>query len=191
MNRFEPVVDKNPHELEGLLRQGRRVDPEALEGWLWHGLSLGLAPPLFALFGRFGKTFHRETSQLPGRDPASVGGLRGWNVRMRQKGVEGWVPLTFRGRTVTYGFYDVLPEPRGQLSQTYPEAFLIDYGRAGNRAWDPLGRVRDWVVGVEDDLLLGRMYLSLGGRNVPTPSYFALARGERLTEIAVPPAFRG
>ncbi len=191
MNRFDEVAKLPAAELENILKEGTKTDEGKLEGWLWHGLSLAMAPPLFAIFGRFGKAFHRDVSPLPGRDPERVGMLRGWNVRMSQKGATGWNPLEFRGKTVTYGHYDVITSPDGQLAKTYPNAFLIDYGKAGNRPWDPLGRVRDWVVAVDDDVLVGRMYLSLGGRSVPTPSYFALARGARLTDIAVPPAFRG
>jgi hypothetical protein len=177
MHRFEPVAKLPQSELEAILKDGRRVPDDLLEGHLWHGLSLVMPQPLFSLFGRFGKTFHRDD-----------GRLRGWNVRMRQG--DGWTPFTFRNKAVTYGFYDVESSPEGKLASAYPNAFLIDYGKAGNRAWDPLGRVRDWVVGVHDDLLVGRMYLAFGGRSVPTPSYFALARGERLAEIATPPNLR-
>ncbi|HRE92247.1 MAG TPA: hypothetical protein PK095_24235 [Myxococcota bacterium] len=182
MHRFDPVAKLSPNELEGTLKEGRRASADQLAGHLWHGLSLVMPQPLFMLFGRFGKAFHLDDQG---------GRLRGWNVRMRQS--EGWTPFTFRNKQVTYGFYDVELNPAShKLAATYPNAFLIDYGKAGNRAWDPLGRVRDWVVAVNDDLLLGRMYLALGGRSVATPSYFALARGEALaaSEIATPPASR-
>lgn len=186
MQRFESVAKRPASELEQLLREGRRATAEQLEGFTWHGLALAMPQPLFSLFGRFGKTFCRAE---PTADDPRAGRLRGWNVRMRQG--EGFTPLTFRKRLVTYGFYDVDLSPEAQLARTYPNAFLIDYGKAGNRAWDPLGRVRDWVTALDDDLLLGRMYLSLGGRMVPTPSYFALARGEPLTEVVQPPLGRG
>ena len=177
MHRFDPVAKLTPTELEGALREGRKATEAQLAGHLWHGLSLVMPQPLFSLFGRFGKTFHLDQSQ--------GGRLRGWNVRMRQgRGArggsvepEGWIPFTFRNKQVTYGFYEVDLAPTShKLAATYPNAFLIDYGKAGNRAWDPLGRVRDWVVAIDDDLLLGRMYLAFGGRSVATPSYFALAR---------------
>lgn len=178
--RFADLAKLTPAELEGLLQAGQPTRPEALVGWLFHGWSLAMPAPLFSLFGRFGKTFHH--------DPES-GRVRGWNVRMRQN-VEGWEPALFRGRAITYGHYELIDAPGGALARQYPNAVLIDYGKGGNRAWDPLGRVRDWVVAVDDDLLVGRMYLSLGGRQVATPSYFGLARGAALTDIVDPPVRR-
>jgi len=175
--RFTDLAELPPTELESLLQAGQPTHLDRLAGFMFHGWSLAMPAPLFSLFGRFGKTFHR--------DPAT-GRVRGWNVRMRQN-VEAWTPALFRGRPITYGHYEVIGDPEGALAGTYPNAVLIDYGRGGNRAWDPLARVRDWVVAVDDDLLLGRMYLSLGGRQVATPSYFGLARGERLTEVIEPP----
>ncbi len=174
-DRFAELAQVPPTELEALLRSGLPIDTDTLEG-LWHGYSLAMPAPLFKLFGHFGKTFVREPS----------GRMRGWNVRMRQGA--GWTPMTFRGKPVTYGHYEVVDEPQDALADQYPNAFLIDYGKGRNRAWDPLGRVRDWVVQVDDGVLLGRMYLALGGRQVPTPSYFALARAADVAELVSPPA---
>lgn len=175
--RFDDLSKLTPSALEDLMKSAApRPDGDHLAGSLWHGYSLAMPAPLFALFGRFGKSFHRDAD----------GRLRGWNTRMRQ-GVDGWHPLVFRGKPVTYGHYEVVTEPEGTLAELYPGAVLIDYGLGGNRAWDPLGRVRDWVVQLSDDLLLGRMYLSLGGRAVPTPSYFGLARGVPLTDLVSAP----
>lgn len=176
-DRFAELAALSPSELEGLMRGGLPLEVETLADCLWQGYSLAMAAPVFALFGHFGKTFVR--------DPAT-GRVRGWNVRMRQ-GTDAWTPTVFRGRAVTYGHYEVIDEPRGPLADTYPNAFMIDYGKGGNRLWDPLAIVRDWVVAVDDDILVGRMYLALGGRQVATPSYFGLARGEALTELVSPP----
>lgn len=176
-DRFAELATLPATELEALLRSGLPFDVETLGDSLWHGYSLAMAAPVFKLFGRFGKAFVR--------DPVS-GRIRGWNVRMRQ-GVDAWTPALFRGRAVTYGHYEVIDEPQGPLSDLYPNAFMIDYGKGGNRSWDPLALVRDWVVAVDDDVLVGRMYLSLGGRQVATPSYFGLVRGGALTELVVPP----
>jgi hypothetical protein len=175
--RFAELGGLPGGELEGLMRGGVRVEVAALCDHLWHGYALAMPAPLFKLLGRFGKTFMHDEAR---------GVVRGWNVRMRQ-GIDSWTPALFRGRAVTYGHYVVIAEPEGSVAEAYPNAFLIDYGKGGNRAWDPLGRVRDWVVGLDDDLLLGRMYLSLGGRQVQTPSYFGLARGEALDELVEPP----
>ncbi len=178
--RFDELAGLTPADLEALLREGRKAAPEALVGYLWHGMALAMAAPLFSLFGRFGKTFYDDPLRKK---------VRGWNVRMRQDEA-AWAPALFRGRPVTYGHYELITHPAGGLAATYPNAFLIDYGKGGNRAWDPLALVRDWIVEVDDDVLLGRMYLALGGRQVPTPSYFGLARGTPLSDIVEPPVSR-
>lgn len=193
--RFAELAELPASELEACLRSGLPVDVDSLadtfegggggsggaraSGTLWHGYALAMPSQLFKLFGRFGKTFVRDAR-----------GVRGWNVRMQQAGPDDerpWTAAVFRGRAVTYGHYRVIEEPEGAQAEAYPNAFLIDYGLGGNRAWDPLARVRDWVVALDDDLLVGRMFLSLGGRQVATPSYFALARGEPVVERVDPP----
>jgi hypothetical protein len=175
--RFSEIENLAPAELEELMLAGQPVALDEISGHLWHGWSLAMPAPLFKLFGRFGKTFVHDEAR---------GVVRGWNVRMRQGG-DGWEPALFRGRPITYGHYVAVAEPPGALAARYPNAFLIDYGIGGNRSWDPLARVRDWVVALDDDLLLGRMYLWLGGRNVQTPSWFGLARGELVDDLVDPP----
>ena len=135
-DRFAELATLPASELEALLRSGLPFDVETLGDSLWHGYSLAMAAPVFKLFGRFGKAFVR--------DPVS-GRIRGWNVRMRQ-GVDAWTPALFRGRAVTYGHYEVIDEPQGQLSDLYPNAFMIDYGKGGNPRLDPTNRVRDPIV---------------------------------------------
>lgn len=174
--RFAELARRSPSELEELMRDGRPIALESLHDAMWHGYSLAMPSVLFKLFGLFGKTFVHD---------AGRGVVRGWNVRMRQ-GTD-WTPATVRGRVVTYGHYHAVAEPPGPLADRYPNAFLIDYGRGGNHRWDPLARVRDWMVALDDELLLGRMYLALAGRDVPTPSYFALARGEGVDHVVEPP----
>lgn len=173
--RFGDLPGRSVAELEALLVTATPVPHTRLAGHLFHGMSLAMPAPLFALFGKFGKSFVAD---------AETGELVGWNTRMRQDKGEAWTPALVRGREVTYGKYRVAPHGAG-APNVYPGALLIDYGRGGNRSWDPLGRVRDYIVSVDTDgqggaagdLWLGRMYLALGGRLVPTPSYFALARG--------------
>ena len=177
LSALTELAGRSPAELEAILKTAPPVPLDRLAGHLFHGMSLAMPAPLFALFGKFGKSFMA--------DPAT-GELAGWNTRMRQNGMgEPWTPLIVRGREVLYGKYRVAPHgaQSGQPYQPYAGALLIDYGRGGNRSWDPLGRVRDFIVavdGTDGNVWLGRMYLALGGRLVPTPSYFGLARGTAL-----------
>ncbi len=165
------LAGRSSAELEAILKTAPPVPLDRLAGHLFHGMSLAMPAPLFALFGKFGKSFVAD---------AATGELAGWNTRMRQNATgEPWTPLVVRGREVHYGKYRVAPHGP-QSWAPYPGALLIDYGRGGNRSWDPLGRVRDFIVavdGTDGNVWLGRMLLALGGRLVPTPSYFGLARG--------------
>ena len=161
--------------LDALLAAGRGPDPASLAPYLYRGLSLRLPAPAFSLFGKFGKTFIPDGA-----------GHRGWNVRMHQNEADdAWRPRVVRGRPVTYGHYRLRP---ADATDPLPDALVIDYGLGGNRRLDPLGRVVDYVVAVGgDDLLLGRMYLRIGGRLVATPSYFALQRYLPVDTIVEPP----
>jgi hypothetical protein len=161
--------------LEALLAERRGPSPDRLAGFLYRGLSLRLPSPAFALFGKFGKAFAADAS-----------GVRGWNARMRQGGdPDAWQPLVVRGKPVTYGHYRLR---LADGDDPHPNALVIDYALGGNRRLDPLSRVVDYVVALgDDDLLLGRMYLRLGGRLVQTPSWFALQRHTPLEALVAPP----
>lgn len=150
--------------LDALLASRSGPAPQSLVPFIYRGLSLQLPAPAFSLFGKFGKTFVADAT-----------GHRGWNVRMHQNGVDDtWRPVLFKAKPVTYGHYRLRP---GDTSDPFPNALVIDYAPGGNRRLDPLQRVVDYVVAVGgDDLLLGRMYLRLANRLVPTRSYFALQR---------------
>lgn len=187
MRRFASLVGLDAAALRDQLGEAAaRGDHDPLEltgepggsggGWLWHGLSLALPAPAFALFGKFGKTFTIDLAH---------GDIRGLNVRMRQRAGDAWEPARLAGRELTYGRYRLVD---AGPDAPYPGALLIDYGRGMNRPWDPLGLVRDYIAEVEPGLWLGHMWLELGApgplarlappRLVPTPSWFALARGE-------------
>jgi len=184
MTPFEPLLGLPAQGLADLMQEALAQgdsDPHDLceggQGWLWHGLSLAMPGVMFRLFGKFGKAFTADPE---------TGGVRGWNVRMRQSQDERWEPLRLRERAVTYGRYRLVTEPAGPEAP-HPGALLIDYGGGANRPWDPLGLVRDYVVMLEPGLWLGHMYVELGlpgplarvlaPRTVATPSWFALARG--------------
>jgi hypothetical protein len=152
----------NPQDLVGMPRtelaaiaaRGRRFDPEALAGWRFDGISLGLPRLVERLtWTKFGKEFARDAR-----------GLRGWNVRMVDDGLDrAWTPRRRRGRAVTFGHFAVVATDRG---------VELDYGV-----------LRDPLVAIDgdgDDVLLGWSYLRFGPMSVPTPSWFVLRRSARL-----------
>ena len=97
------------------LAAGRRIDPESLAGWTFHGTSLGLPSWLERLTWKtFAKAFVRDPD----------GTVRGWNVRCQQADPPRWRPRTRRGVPVTFGHFTVVDEADG---------LVLDYGRGGDR----------------------------------------------------------
>lgn len=156
------------------LAAGRRIDPESLAGWTFHGTSLGLPSWLERLTWKtFAKAFVRDPD----------GTVRGWNVRCQQADPPRWRPRTRRGVPVTFGHFTVVDEADG---------LVLDYGRGGNRRLDPVAALRDPLVALDDtgDRLLGRSLIAVGARRLPTPSYFLLVRGARVEHVATAPGAR-
>lgn len=169
------------------LAAGHDIDPRALDDMEYRGVSLGLPGFVERLTWKtFQKVFHRdpETSRL-----------RGWNVRIEQRGLDApSVPLEKNGRPVTFGHYEVVGAPGAASPIRCDHGLLIDYGRGGNGRLDPTSRLRDPIVAVNAGsaaLLLGWTYVDLGVKTVGTPSFFALTRERPLTHRVSPPSSPG
>jgi hypothetical protein len=171
-------------QLREVMNRGHAIEPSALEGMAYQGVSLGM-PRLFEELSwkKFQKTFHR--------DPRS-GALRGWNVRLEQNGLdEPCVPKTKDGAPFTFGHFEVVPahETPAGLREGF-DGLMIDYGRGENGA-DVTSVLRDPLVAVNEgdaSLLLGYSIVALGPAKIPTPTYFLLERPEPLAHVAHPPA---
>ena len=165
--------------LGALLRGGHPIDPGSLADSRYRGTSLGL--PRFVerlTWKTFRKVFHRDVDR---------GELRGWNVRVEQRGLDDeTVPLRKDGRVVSFGHYRVV-EPRDRrVPAGCDRGLLIDYG-AYERG--PMARVRDPIVAVNAgsaDLLLGWSYVDVGFGTLGTPSFFTLQREGALDEVVCP-----
>lgn len=164
---IEALLPLSRRQLRETFDAGRAVDPQALAGWAYLGISMGLPRWVERLSWKtFVKTFHQ--------DPQS-GDLRGWNLRLQQAGLDGpHLPLLRRGAPWTFGHYRVVQEEPG---------LLVDYGRGANPALDPTRLLRDPLVALDDgacDVLLGRSLVQVGPWRLPTPSWFLLRRLRRL-----------
>lgn len=169
-------------ELMQILRAGHPIDERALEDTEYKGTSLGLPGFVERLtWKKFKKVFHR--------DPES-GWLRGWNVRLEQNALEEpCIPKTKNGAAVTFGHYRVVSPEGHRVPAGCDRGLLIHYGLGGNRALDPMRRVRDPIVAVragDPTLLLGWSYVDLG-LLLGTPSFFTLELDGPLTERVAPP----
>jgi hypothetical protein len=177
----ERILRMSNRELHARIEAGHSIAPEALDDTEYRGISLGLWEWVESVSWKtFMKTFHR--------DPAT-GRLRGWNVRMKQNGLEGpFEPMEERGAPKTFGHYEVVGCDTCRVPAGCDRGLLIHYGLGGrNAALDPVRRVRDPLVALEAgnvDLLLGWSYVDTGVRLVGTPSYFLLQRHGPLSHTA-------
>jgi hypothetical protein len=180
---LEDLMAMSSAELHAVLTRGHALDPDALAGRQFLGVDLSL--PGFArklLWHTFRKTFHRDEEH---------GDVRGWNVRLEQRGVDAeQVPMTDRaGRPRTFGHYRVRVEerqfPRGTTAPSY-----LNYGIAGN-TWGDLARLGVTpLVAVNpgrQDLLLGWEVFKVWPGQLALPLYWALRLEGPLDEVVAPP----
>ena len=165
----EEIWAMTASERHACLASGKAIDPDALAGADYRGVSLGL-PSLVELitWKTFRKSFRR----------ASDGEVSGLNVRLEQTGFDGEVlPKRDRkGREVSFGPFAIRPLPPDGTPFRCAHGVVFDYA-ARHPAWNPIARTRDVVVSIDDDhtLLLGALYVELGVA-LRTPSYFTLER---------------
>lgn len=163
------VVTWSSDEVEAALLTSPAPELEELVGWEFYGYNL---PDFTSLLGirKFQKGF------LP---PEGEELLRGYNVRVQPSGpLDPWdVVRTQSGAPHRHGFYDVR-QPSAP-DDHYPQALLIDYDCGRNPSWDPSARLRDYLVALGPDTLLGKAYLAFGKRRVPV-STFVLQRASAI-----------
>ncbi len=169
--------------LHGVMVRGKPVDANAIAGRQFLGVDLSL--PGWArkiLWHTFRKTFVRDES---------TGDVRGWNVRMEQRGVDGErVPMKDRhGKAITFGHYR-LRSAEGMRFPNWSGANYLDYGRAGNTALDLARLGCTPLVAVnagKQDLLLGWEVFKVAGVFLPMPLYWALRDEGPVDEVVAPP----
>jgi hypothetical protein len=179
---YEDLLKLGRSELHELLVAGKPVDVDGLADREYHGTSLGL--PGFVdkiAWKKFKKVFHREPD----------GSVRGWNVAAVQNALdEPWSDALKRGERSTYGYYAVRDAADYPVPARYRRGLMIDYGLGGNGRLDPMGRIRDPLVALDDagTLLLGVSLLDSGpGGCWLLPTYFSLTPGAPLTYEVAPP----
>ena len=161
--RFQRLACCHPFELEDGMRRGETPEPTALAGAEYRGANTA------------GWTVRLRMQQfVKGFERRPDGGLRGYNRRVTQDGLDGeWAAPGER-----FAFFDVRPVDPAARDNHYLNALLLDYGAGGNRLLDPSRPIRDYLVRVDpgsDELLLGRAFLALGPFR-PSPTFFVLER---------------
>ena len=164
-------------ELARVFVRGSTPDLDALVGWEFRGIN---HPGWAKLVGikKFVKGFFRHED----------GRVMGYNSPVVQNVLDGrWRTKPSDTAPKRFGFYEVAAVDPTSRDNAYLHAVLLDYGRGGNKPWDPTSGLRDYLVQVEPanpDLFLGTAYYALGPLRVHS-SYFILERHRRgLTDYA-------
>lgn len=155
-------------ELLELLLQGTLLSEGELEERAFRGVSLGIPGVIKKLtWTKFHKVFTRDEE-----------GLRGWNVRLIQNGLDTQdQAMMQRGAPKTFGHFRVRKADHEDSPRylgkkvNLSAALILDYGLA------PLATtsaIRDPIVSIGNELILGWSYLEVGPLQIPTPSFFTL-----------------
>lgn len=182
---LQDLLEMDGPQLHRIIERAYPLDLDALAEKQYQGVDLSL-PTIVTkiLWKTFRKTFHR--------DPAS-GVLRGWNVRMEQRGIDGErVPMKDKaGKPIAFGHYHVRSAAGLRFPRGWQGAHYLDYGVAGNKALDTPARLGYCpLVAVNEgsmDLLLGWEVFKLGSLFVPLPDYWALRLEGPLDEVVAVP----
>lgn len=157
-------------ELETVFLRGHMPELERLAGWEFRGMN---TPRWARTAGirKFVKGFERRDG----------GQIVGYNRPVEQDADD----RPWRPRARRFGWYRVAPVDATARDNAYLHAVLLDYGRGGNRPWDPTRGLRDYLVQIEsgdDSLYLGKAYYAVGPIRLAT-NFFLL---ERMRPTGVP-----
>lgn len=164
-------------ELETVFQRGALPDLEQLVGWELRGIN---HPAWASIAGikKFIKGFWRTDD----------GRVKGYNTPVEQNVLDGrWIAKPSDTAPRRFGFYTVAPVDATARDNAYLHAVLLDYGKGGNKWFDPTRNLRDYLVQVDPanpDLFLGKAYYAVGPLRVST-NFFILERHRRgLTDYA-------
>jgi hypothetical protein len=160
-------------ELTQRMYRGRPPDPSALAGWEYLGLNT--ARWLSAAGAdRFVKGFAEGY---------------GYNRRVRRGArTEPWIDARER-EPAPFAFYRVADVDATARDNRYLNSLLLDYSAYASGAVDPAGRIRDFLVAVDDahELLLGHAFLAVGRLRV-SATFFVIERFRRQpSPVPAPP----
>jgi hypothetical protein len=163
-------------ELEHTFMCGATPELEALVGWEFRGINrFPLYPlPIPNVLGikKFVKGFFRAEDNR----------VMGYNCPVVQNVLDGrWRTKPSDTAPKRFGYYEVAPVDATRRDNAYLHAVLLDYGRGGNKPWDPTRGLRDYLVQVDaanPDLFLGKAYYALGPARLRT-NFFILERLRR------------
>ncbi|MEO8699265.1 MAG: hypothetical protein ABI867_04450 [Kofleriaceae bacterium] len=158
------ALERSSHAaLELAFVRGTTPDLEQLVGWEFRGINHPFWAGLAGI-KKFVKGMYR------GED----GRVMGYNRAVGQNVLDG----RWHVRDNRFGYYQVAPVDATARDNRYLHAVLLDYGKGGNKAYDPMRGLRDYVVQVDPanpDLYLGKAYYALGPLRLRS-NFFILER---------------
>ncbi|MBA2542721.1 MAG: hypothetical protein H0V17_23960 [Deltaproteobacteria bacterium] len=163
--------------LERVFLRGEMPELDQLVGWEFRGIN---HPRWAKLAGikKFVKGFYQN----------EYGRVMGYNCPVVQNVLDGrWHTKPSDTAPKRFGFYEVAPVDATARDNEYLHSVLLDYGKGGNKVWDPTSGLRDYLVQVDPanpDLFLGKAYYAVGPLRVHS-NFFILERFRRgLTDYA-------
>ncbi len=178
----------NLKELDATWLRGERPDAAALAGWEFRGLNVGTKYHALLPFQKFIKGFYATTHAIQPDSGRAMGGVRGYNIPVRQDGPHAaWTAKPRDHDPKRFGFFGVNRVDPESRDNRHLRALLLDYGAAPNPLLDITKGLRDYVVRVHpgsDELLIGKAWYALGLVRVPV-GFFILER-HRATSFVGP-----
>ena len=158
-------------ELETAFLRGVTPAVEDLIGWEFRGIN---TPAWARIAGikKFIKGFFRN----------EAGVAMGYNCPVEQNALnERWIAKPNDLSPKRFGYYTVGPVDPTSRDNKYLHALLLDYGKGGNKPWDPTAGLRDYVVQLDPssiDLYICKAYYAIGPARLES-NYFMLERHRR------------
>jgi hypothetical protein len=166
---FLALARRPRRDLEEALLRGAMPELAQLAGWEFRGMNT----PAWARLARIRK-FVKGFERREGVEGSQV---FGYNRKVAQNRDE----RPWRVAGAPFGWFRVGPVDATDRDNAYLHAALLDYGRGGNRSWDPSRGLRDYLVqvdGANPDLYLGKAYYAIGPARAAV-SFFVLERMRR------------
>lgn len=174
---FESLATSSLADLETLLQQGHAPSFADVAGWEWRGWNVlaPIAKPVAGIMGiqRFAKGFF---TRGPLERVGETAYIEGYNIKIGRGGLKDeWTHLG-GGPAHRFAYYKVF-KPGDELERRagkYPKALFLDYrqGDPPNGLFTGKG-LRDYVVKISDDLIIGRALFTLGPLTVDSGVFVA------------------
>ena len=178
---LDDLMTMSGKELHAIMAAAHPIDPDAIVGKQFLGTDLSM-PKIGQkiLWQTFRKTFVRDEEH---------GDVRGWNVRMEQRGIHGaQVPMRRKdGTPKSFAHYRLRSAEGRRWPRGWVGGHYLDYTIAGNPLAE--GLMTTPIVAVNEgssDLILGWEIFSIGGRLIAPSMYWAIQADGPVQDLATP-----